>query len=60
MTKYISKHAVVALFLVFCASVPSYGLIFRHPVPEIDPSVAIGGLTLLAGALAVLRVRRHK
>jgi hypothetical protein len=60
MTKYISKYAFVALFLVLCASAPSYGLMFRHVVPEIDPSVAISGLTLLAGALAVLRVRRHK
>lgn len=60
MTKYFSKYALLALFLVFCASAPSYGLMFRHPVPEIDPSLTISALTLLAGALAVQRVRRHK
>jgi hypothetical protein len=29
-------------------------------VPEIDPASALSGLTLLAGALAVLRGRRVK
>jgi LPXTG-motif cell wall-anchored protein len=29
-------------------------------LPEVDPSLAISGLTLLAGTLAVLRVRRKK
>jgi LPXTG-motif cell wall-anchored protein len=27
---------------------------------EVDPSLALGGLTLLAGALTVLRARRRK
>lgn len=27
---------------------------------EVDPGLALGGLTLLAGALTVLRVRRRK
>ncbi|HYL17608.1 MAG TPA: hypothetical protein VEV20_02945 [Burkholderiales bacterium] len=31
-----------------------------HRAPEIDPSGAIAGLTLLAGGLAVLRGRRGK
>lgn len=28
--------------------------------PEVDPSLAIGGLTLLGGTLTVLRARRRK
>jgi hypothetical protein len=31
-----------------------------HKAPEIDPSSALAGLTLLAGGLAVLRGRRSK
>lgn len=30
------------------------------PAPEVDPSVAIGAVTMLAGTLAVLRARRKK
>jgi len=32
---------------------------YVHRAPEIDPSSALAGLTLLAGALAVLRGRRR-
>jgi hypothetical protein len=28
--------------------------------PEVDPSLAIGGISLVAGTLAVLRARLHK
>jgi len=31
-----------------------------HRAPEIDPSSAVAGLTLLAGGLAVLRGRRKE
>jgi hypothetical protein len=33
-----------------------------HPVqaPEVDPSLAMGGLTLLAGMLTVIRSRRSR
>ncbi len=31
-----------------------------NTAPEVDPSLAIGGLTLLAGGLTVLRTRRQK
>jgi hypothetical protein len=27
--------------------------------PEVDPSLAVGGFSLLAGTLTVLRARRH-
>jgi hypothetical protein len=36
------------------------GVAMAAPVPEIDPASALSGLTLLAGALAVLRGRRAK
>jgi hypothetical protein len=29
-------------------------------IPEVDPNLAIGGLTLLAGTIAVLRIQRKK
>ena len=36
----------------------------KKPTPtqasEVDPSLALGGLTLLAGALTVMRTRRRK
>ena len=31
----------------------------RGAAPEVDPSLAIGGITLLAGSLTVLRARRR-
>jgi LPXTG-motif cell wall-anchored protein len=31
-----------------------------NTAPEVDPSMAIGGLTLLGGTLTVLRARRTK
>jgi LPXTG-motif cell wall-anchored protein len=31
-----------------------------NTAPEVDPSMAIGGLTMLGGTLAVLRARRSK
>jgi hypothetical protein len=30
------------------------------PAPEIDPSLAVSGLALLAGSLTVLRARKRK
>ncbi len=32
----------------------------NNVAPEVDPSLAIGGLTLLAGTLTVLRSRRRR
>jgi hypothetical protein len=51
---------VLGLALGICAS--AHGMIFRNPPhrPEIDPSMAISAVTLLAGSLAVLSVRRKK
>jgi len=47
----------MGILLSTCA--PAHALMFRHS-PEVDPSLAIGALTLLAGSLAVLGIRRKK
>jgi hypothetical protein len=49
------------LVLGICAS--AHGMAFKRQPPsrpEIDPSMMVSALTLLAGTLAVLRVRRNK
>jgi hypothetical protein len=47
--------------MVFGICVPAHGLLFHgQPTPEIDPSLAISAITLLAGSLVLLRVRRKK
>jgi len=57
------KYSFVALGLGLFASANAFGMAFyKGPghIPEIDPSLAIGGLTLLAGTIAVLRIQRKK
>ena len=58
MTKNLFKYSVL-LGILFGTCTAAYGLVFYRK-PEIDPSLAINALTLLAGSLAVLRVRRNK
>ncbi|MGA2085475.1 MAG: LPXTG cell wall anchor domain-containing protein [Terracidiphilus sp.] len=61
MTKNLLKNALVVLGLALCTCTAAHALAFTlAPAPEVDPSLAIGGFTLLAGTLAVLRVRRKK
>jgi LPXTG-motif cell wall-anchored protein len=59
MTKNSLRFSLVVLGLAFSSCTAAYGLAFKR-LPEVDPSLTIGGLTLLAGALAILRVRRKK
>jgi LPXTG-motif cell wall-anchored protein len=59
MTKSLLKYALVMLVLMLGTCATAHALMFAHR-PEVDPSLAIAGLTLLAGSLAVLRVRRKK
>jgi LPXTG-motif cell wall-anchored protein len=59
VTKSLLKNAFIVLGLALCTSTAAYAGV-NPKTPEVDPSLAIGGLTLLAGALAVLRVRRKK
>lgn len=58
VTKNLLKSSVV-LGIMFGACAAAHGLAFGHG-PEIDPSLAISAITLLAGSLAVLRVRHKK
>jgi hypothetical protein len=56
--KSLLKSALVMLGIALCTSTAAYagpGL-----APEIDPNMAVCGLTLLAGTLAVSRIRRKK
>ncbi|MGO9777265.1 MAG: hypothetical protein ACLQGT_15145 [Terracidiphilus sp.] len=59
MTKNLLKYSLLVLGLALGTCVSAHGMVFVHK-PEIDPNLAISGLTLLAGSLAVLRVRRSK
>ena len=59
MTKNLLKYSFVILSLALSSCTAAYGMAFKR-LPEVDPSLAIAGLTLLAGSLAVLRVRRKK
>jgi hypothetical protein len=52
------KFAFVTLGFALGTCTAAYAA--PHPAPEVDPSLVISGLTLLAGSLAVLRVRRSK
>ncbi len=59
MTKNHLKYSLVMLGLALTTCTTAFA--FSKPkVPEVDPSLAIGGLTLLAGTIAVLRIRRKK
>ena len=59
MTKNLLKYSLVMLGLALGTCSAAYGF-GRPSAPEVDPSLAIGGLTLLAGTIAVLRIRRKK
>jgi hypothetical protein len=62
MKKSYLKYASVAaaIGLASCHTASACALLFRVPVPEIDPSMAVGSFTLIAGTIAVLRARRKK
>jgi len=59
--KNVVKYSFLVLGMVLLmgarASTPDCG---GGTAPEVDPSLAVGGITLLAGALAVLRSRLHR
>ena len=54
--KNLLKYALLALVVAFVGSTAAHASI----VPEVDPSMGITGVALLAGALTVLRGRRSK
>lgn len=57
--KSLLKYALGLLGILLYTCAPAHALLFKHS-PEVDPSLAIGALTLLAGSLAVLGIRRGK
>ncbi len=59
MSKNLLNNTLVVLGFALASCVAAHGMAFDRR-PEVDPSLAISGLTLLAGTLAVLRVRRKK
>jgi hypothetical protein len=59
MTKNLLKYSLVVLGLALGACASAHGMVLFKK-PEVDPGLAISGLTLLAGTIAVLRVRRQK
>lgn len=59
MTKNLFKYSLVVLGIALGTCTAAYGMMFKQ-APEIDPSLAVSALTLLAGSLAVLRIRRNK
>jgi len=58
MKKYSLAGVTLALFSGLLVIPRAYAVV--HVAPEIDPSSAVAGVTLLAGALAVMRGRRTK
>lgn len=57
MTKNPLKYSLVALALALGTCTAAYA---KPHFPEVDPSLAISGFTLLAGTIAVLRIRHKK
>lgn len=60
MTKSVLKYSFVVLAMVLGICADAHGMVLIRKSPEIDPSMATGAITLLAGAITVLRVRRKK
>ena len=61
MKKNLLKYSFVVLGLALGTCSAAFGLAFGPGhAPEVDPSLAIGGLTMLVGTIAVLRIRRKK
>jgi len=54
------KYALPVLGFALVTGTSAHALAFFKNVPEVDPSLAIGGFLFLAGTLAVLRARHHK
>jgi LPXTG-motif cell wall-anchored protein len=69
---YLLKHSTFALAAALSLSTLAHADHKRHEpppppdrqdpntAPEVDPSLALGGLTLLGGTLTVLRSRRSR
>jgi hypothetical protein len=60
MKNSIKSASVMFVMALGICAVAYAGPISKGGAPEIDPSMAVSSLTLLAGAIAVFRVRRKK
>jgi len=60
LTLVLAFGASVAAHAVPCASVEPNCKPIPKPAPEVDPSLAVAGISFLAGTLTVLRARRRK
>ena len=64
MAKNLFKYSLVVLGIALGICASAHGVVFfqHNPShhPEIDPGLAVSALTLLAGSLAVLHIRRNK
>jgi hypothetical protein len=61
VTKNLFRYSLVMLGIALGTCLAAHGMIFTHSShPEVDPSLAISAITLLAGSIAVMRVRRTK
>lgn len=65
MVKSLLRFVLIVLGLALCTGTAAHALAFGPcpgcpHTPEIDPGLAVSALTLLAGSLAVLSIRRKK
>lgn len=56
--KNVLKYSLLVFGIVLFLSVSAHAM--KLDAPEVDPSLAIGGILFLAGTLAVLRARLRK
>jgi LPXTG-motif cell wall-anchored protein len=55
------KSSTLVLGLLLALSTPAFAHHHDNPgAPEVDPSLAIAGISFLGGSLVVLRSRRRK
>jgi hypothetical protein len=54
------RIAVILSGFAFGLTGAAHASVLFFPTPEMDPTLAIGALTLVAGTVAVLRARRSK
>jgi hypothetical protein len=54
--KNLLKYSTLAVVFALVGSTAAFAV----PAPEVDPSMGVAGVALLAGALTVLRGRRSK
>lgn len=54
------KIALILSGFALCVTQTAHAAAVFYPTPEVDPTLAIGALTLVAGTVAVLRARRSK